>query len=303
MKTKPDHWYRQSAAAPVRFVDGQMEILLVTSLGRGRWILPKGIIEPDMTPAESAEKEAWEEAGVKGAIDFRSLGAYEVEKWGGVCRVEVFRMEVGDIAGQWPEAGSRRRKWFRLAQALREIHPPAAAEVLRSIRPPGLVLTLVRHAKSSRDDPGLADFMRPLNDRGRRDAPVMGHRLRRSGVEPDLIVSSPAARAIQTARIIAGRIDFPEAGIVEDGRIYEASAQELLALVRRLPDDRRDVMLVGHNQGLSDLVSLLLRPVIDNIPTCGVVRLLCDAQHWHDIKPGRATLLLFDYPKKDAAAA
>jgi len=141
--------------------------------------------------------------------------------------------------------------------------------------------------------------MRPLNDRGRRDAPEMGRRLRESGVQPDLIVSSPAKRAIKTARIIAGEINFPEADIFEAAEIYEASAGDLLKLIRSLPEEKRDVMLVGHNPGLTDLAHLFLRSGIENIPTCGVVRLAFTAQHWRDISPQDTSLLLFDYPKKD----
>ncbi len=300
MKTKPDYWYRQSAAAPVRIVDGRIEVLLVTSMHSKRWILPKGIVEPDMTPAESAAKEAWEEAGVKGAMDARSLGCFKSASGAAECSVDVFRMDVTKIADQWPESDKRKRKWFKLNDALKQVSSRRTrAQILEKITLPPLRLTLVRHAKSSRDDYGLDDFMRPLNDRGRRDAPEMGRRLREGGVQPDLIVSSPAKRAIKTARIIAGEIDFSEADILEAAGIYEATADELLKLLRRLPEEKRDVMLFGHNPGLTDLANLFLRPGIENIPTCGVVRLAFSAQRWRDISPQDASLLLFDYPKKD----
>ena len=298
MKAKPDHWYRQSAAAPVRIVDGRIEVLLVTSLRSGRWILPKGIVERDMTPAQSAAKEAWEEAGVHGEPDIHSLGMFETSKWGGVCSVEVFRMDVTKIADQWPESDKRERKWFALADAIKEVHPDGAAEILQKIALPPLRLTLVRHAKSSRDDMSLEDFLRPLNDRGKRDAPEIGRRLRESGVQPDLIVSSPAKRAIKTAKMIACEIDFPEADILEAEEIYEAEAGELLKLLQGLPAEKRDVLLVGHNPGVTDFANLFLQTGIDNMPTCGVVRLAFDAQHWRDIFPQRASLLVFDFPKK-----
>jgi phosphohistidine phosphatase len=303
VKTKPDFWYRQSAAAPVRVVDGRIEVLLVTSLHSGRWILPKGIVERDMTPARSAAKEAWEEAGVKGKMGIHSIGMFENTKWGGVCSIEVFRMDVTEIADQWPESDKRKRKWFTLSDAIKEVHPDGAAQILQKIALPPLRLTLIRHAKSSRDDMSLEDFVRPLNDRGKRDAPEMGRRLRESGVQSDLIVSSPAKRAIKTARIIAGEIGFPEADILEAAGIYEAAADELLGLVQGLPEEKRDVMLVGHNPGLTDLANLFIRPGIENIPTCGLVRLAFDAQHWRDILPCSASLLIFDYPKKDADTA
>ncbi|MBN2107691.1 MAG: histidine phosphatase family protein [Deltaproteobacteria bacterium] len=208
-------------------------------------------------------------------------------------------MDVTKIADQWPESDKRKRKWFKLSDALKEIHPDSASQILQKITLQPLRLTLVRHAKSSRDDIRLDDFMRPLNDRGRRDAPEMGRRLREGSIQPDLMVSSPAKRAIKTARIIAGEIDFPEADILEAAEIYEAAAGELLMLMRRLPEEKRDVMLVGHNPGLTDVANLFLRPGIENIPTCGVVRLAFDAQRWRDISPQGASLLVFDYPKKE----
>ena len=303
VKTKPDSWYRQSAAVPVRVVDGRIEVLLVTSLRSGRWILPKGIVERDMTPAQSAAKEAWEEAGVKGKMDVHSIGMFENTKWGGVCSIEAFRMDVTEIADQWPESDKRKRKWVFLADAIKEVYPAGAGQILEKIALPALRLTLVRHAKSSRDDMSLDDFVRPLNDRGKRDAPEMGRRLRESGVQPDLIVSSPAKRAIKTARIIAGEIDFPEADILEAAGVYEAAAGDLLKLMRSLPEEKRDVMLVGHNPGLTDLANIFIRPGIENIPTCGLVRLAFDVQQWSDISPQSASLLMFDFPRKDTGAA
>jgi phosphohistidine phosphatase len=161
-------------------------------------------------------------------------------------------------------------------------------------------LTLLRHAKSSWDDPGLDDVMRPLNERGRKDAPEMGRRLRKSGVRPDLIVTSSATRALHTARIIAARIVYPETDILEDGMIYTASADELLELVRGFPDEKSDVMLVGHNPALTDTANLFLRSEVENIPTCGMVRVAFDERSWRDIDPKRATLLTIDYPKKNS---
>lgn len=283
----------------MRVVDGQLEVLLVTSRRSGRWILPKGIVERDMSPSQSAAKEAWEEAGVQGRMDVHSLGIFQTSKWGGICDVEVFRMDVTKIADQWPESDKRTTKWFTLSDAIKEIHPDGAAQILKKITLPLLRLTLIRHSKSSRDDISLDDFMRPLNDRGKKDAPEMGRRLRESGVQPDLIVSSPAKRAIKTARFIAAEIDYPEAKIIEADEIYEGDADELLELVLHLPEEKRDVMLVGHNPGFTGLANIFLRPGIENIPTCGVVRLAFDAQHWRDISPQRASLLVFDYPKKD----
>ncbi|MEI6126820.1 MAG: histidine phosphatase family protein, partial [Pseudomonadota bacterium] len=259
---------------------------------------PKGIVEKDMTPALSAAKEAWEEAGVTGKLNVQCLGKFQIRKWGDVCDVEVFRLDVTKIADQWPESDKRSRKWFQLSDAINEVHPAGAGQILQKIALPPFSLTLVRHAKSSHDLMSLNDFTRPLNDRGLRDAPEMGRRLREVGMQPDLIVSSPAGRAIKTAAIIAGEISYPEGAILNAAEIYEAAAGELLELVQSLPDEKRDVMLVGHNPGFTDFANLFLQDGIENIPTCGVVRIAFAAQRWRDISPRCASLLLFDYPKK-----
>jgi phosphohistidine phosphatase len=182
---------------------------------------------------------------------------------------------------------------------VREVHPPAAGQILKKISPATLRLTLVRHAKSSRDDVTLKDFMRPLNSRGLRDAPVMGRRLHKNGFQPDLIVSSPAARAIKTALLIAKEINFPGNDIVSMTVVYDAEVNNLLEVVRGLPEASRDVMLVGHNPGLTDLANLFARTGINNIPTCGLLQLEFNAQHWRDILPGSAAVVLYDYPRRD----
>lgn len=158
-------------------------------------------------------------------------------------------------------------------------------------------LILVRHAKSSWRDDSLADRDRPLNRRGERDAPEMGRRLAARGGPPDLIVSSPATRALTTARIIAEAVGYPVDGIREDERLYLASPPELLEAIRGL-DDRHDrVFLFGHNPGLTELVNELSEPAIDNVPTCGVVELRLAADRWADLSPDTVRRADFDTPK------
>ncbi len=108
---KPPYWYQQSAALPFRRAASGMEILLITSRRRKRWILPKGIIEPDMSPQDSAAKEAFEEAGIRGNVGARSIGSYSQEKWNGVCHIAVFPFEVTEILDEWPERIFRQRRW------------------------------------------------------------------------------------------------------------------------------------------------------------------------------------------------
>jgi phosphohistidine phosphatase len=159
------------------------------------------------------------------------------------------------------------------------------------------ILILVRHAKSSWKDASLADRDRPLNKRGKRDAPEMGRRLAARGAEPDLIVSSPAARALATARIIAEAVGYPVDAIREDERLYLASPAELLEAIRDLDDGYDRVFLFGHNPGLTELVNELSEPAVDNVPTCGLVELRLAAERWADVSPDTVRRVSFDTPK------
>jgi phosphohistidine phosphatase len=158
-------------------------------------------------------------------------------------------------------------------------------------------LFLVRHAKSSRDDPTLPDKDRPLDDRGMRDAPKMGKRLAKRDVKPDLIVSSPATRALTTAQLIAAELDHARKDIAVDDRLYASSADRLLAVVHEL-DDRLDrVMLFGHNPEFSELANRLAKEIGD-MPTCAVAEFRFDVKAWSDVgkvEPAKVTL---EQPKK-----
>jgi 8-oxo-dGTP pyrophosphatase MutT (NUDIX family) len=123
MKTSPWWFYKQSAAVPFRVMDDRVEVLLITSRGRKRWIVPKGVIDLGKTAAESAANEAFEEAGVRGQISAQPVGEYSYEKWGGTCRVKVFLLEVETVLDEWPEQKERAREWMtieRAAELLRE---------------------------------------------------------------------------------------------------------------------------------------------------------------------------------------
>ncbi len=150
-------------------------------------------------------------------------------------------------------------------------------------------LFLSRHAKSSWDDPTLRDFERPLNTRGKRDAPMMAQKLKAYGIKPDLIVSSDAKRAADTAHIYAETLQVP---LRYDSRIYEASAQSLLYLIDTLFEHYDNVMIVGHNPTLTDLANILGDKPIANLQTAATVGIdLGDTLH----KRGHTSLYL--YPK------
>jgi phosphohistidine phosphatase len=111
MRSRPAWFYQQAGALPYRVLDDELELLLITSRS-GRWIIPKGVIEPGATAAATACNEAYEEAGVIGAVSAQPLGAYQHKKWGGVCNVSVFSLHVATILETWPEAATRRRRWW-----------------------------------------------------------------------------------------------------------------------------------------------------------------------------------------------
>jgi phosphohistidine phosphatase len=161
------------------------------------------------------------------------------------------------------------------------------------------VLHVLRHAKSSWDDPGLADVDRPLAPRGRRAARRIGEHLRESGIRPALVLCSPAARARQTVELLA--LDDAEI-VVEDG-LYGAGAPELAARLRRLAGAVPHVLLVGHNPALQALVLELARPgelrerVAAKLPTGALATLRLDGA-WSELEEGGATLTALALPRE-----
>jgi phosphohistidine phosphatase len=160
------------------------------------------------------------------------------------------------------------------------------------------MLMLVRHAKSSWKEGGIPDHERPLNKRGRRDAPMMAERLARRGVEVDLIVSSSATRAVATARAMGEALEYAWDEIVVEERLYEAYAEEMLDVIAEQDDWVDNLMLIGHNPGLTALANYLSSHDIENVPTCGVVELKYDVERWAEVGDAEPFEADFDYPKK-----
>lgn len=160
-------------------------------------------------------------------------------------------------------------------------------------------LFIIRHAKSSWDASNIDDFERPLNDRGKRDAPRMGKRFKEKDIHPDLLLSSPAKRAVSTAKGIAKVLKYPKDHIKTDRRLYHADEETILTVVQELKDNRNVVMIFSHNPGLTEFVNSLMNGEldIDNVPTCGVVAFQFDLDSWKDVDWGKGKLLFFDYPK------
>ena len=121
MRTRPGLFYRQSGVIPVRRGPDGIEILLVTTRGRGRWTIPKGVVDVGRTPVESAVKEAYEEAGVRGVAAAEAVGSYRYRKWGGECVVEVFILNVDTVLDRWPEQLERTRQWMTVIDAVRAV--------------------------------------------------------------------------------------------------------------------------------------------------------------------------------------
>ena len=159
-------------------------------------------------------------------------------------------------------------------------------------------LYLVRHAKSSWKFEELADHDRPLNKRGRKAAPKMGKLLNELHIKPDLIVSSPAVRAITTATLFAKELAYNQEkiGVIDD--IYGAGRDELLQIIRKTPDQINSLMLVGHNNTLTDLGNYLSPKSVANIPTAGVMALEFKANSWSEISQESSRFVFFEYPKK-----
>jgi len=160
-------------------------------------------------------------------------------------------------------------------------------------------IILVRHAKSSWKDLSLDDFDRPLNKRGKKNAPFMGKKLKERHINPGLILSSSAKRARKTATAIAKAIGYPKKKIIFDDKMYHTGAWYLYEMVRRLDDDNETIMLFGHNPGFNDFADLLLKknPVY-NIVTSGVYCIRFNVDRWENVREGQGEAVFFDYPKR-----
>ncbi|WP_373036672.1 histidine phosphatase family protein [Sulfurimonas sp.] len=157
-------------------------------------------------------------------------------------------------------------------------------------------LFIIRHAKSSWKDSKLSDFERPLNKRGKANAPEMGRRLRKRHIVPDMFVSSPALRAKTTAEIIAKKVRYSKEIVYEDD-IYASSEIVIDKIIKKVDDKHRTLFLLGHNPDLNMFVEDYV-DFDENIVTCGVVEIKFNCKSWKDISRKNAKLISFDYPKK-----
>lgn len=162
-------------------------------------------------------------------------------------------------------------------------------------------LVLVRHAKSSWANPLQSDYDRPLNDRGTKDAPVMGERLKKTGLIPDLIVSSTAKRAVQTAKRLAEAIGYDPENIVWNNQLYHCIPSVFEEVIRDIDDNAKTLLIVAHNPGITQFVNELSKKFsIDNMPTCAMVAAHVKTKTWNDFANANKEVFYFDYPKKQS---
>lgn len=160
-------------------------------------------------------------------------------------------------------------------------------------------LTIIRHAKSSWDDPAVSDKERPLNRRGMKDAPKMGQGLAERGSQPELLLTSPATRAIETARIIADKVGYPINDIIVLEDLYNAPASMLRKIVRGLDESLREVFIIGHNPGLSEYADEVSNGQVKDLPTCSVVELKFDIKKWSEVDKMSLVKVKLDTPKSN----
>jgi phosphohistidine phosphatase len=159
-------------------------------------------------------------------------------------------------------------------------------------------ILLMRHAKAEPGVPGQRDFDRPLAERGHEDALRMGRALAKTGEVPDAIVSSPAARAKQTAEVAARAMEFGGAMLLERA-LYDAPGKTWLAALKAIPASADSALVVAHSPGIDEAAALLAgtEPGAFDVPTGAVIAFTAAIEHWRDLQPGAASLRWFLRPK------
>jgi len=155
----------------------------------------------------------------------------------------------------------------------------------------------MRHAKSSWDFEDLSDHDRPLNKRGRQDAPLMGRELMSREVTLDLLIASSAVRALTTATLVANELEYDTEKIAVEEGIYKADRAELLSIIKNIPNQFDSVMLVGHNNTISELANALSPDLVPTMSTAAVLGLTFECNTWAEIKKENASFQFFDFPK------
>lgn len=158
-------------------------------------------------------------------------------------------------------------------------------------------LLLVRHAKSDWNDPSLKDYDRPLNDRGKRDAPMMAQRLIDKRVKIDAFISSSAKRARKTAEIFSYAFNRKKEDIVLVDDLYLAQPSVFLDVINKVSDDHNCIAVFSHNPGITDFANTLSEVRVDDMPTCSIYAVRLRVKHWKDFTDSNNEFWFFDYPR------
>ncbi|MFA6945469.1 MAG: histidine phosphatase family protein [Pedobacter sp.] len=160
-------------------------------------------------------------------------------------------------------------------------------------------LLIIRHAKAEDADFKKSDFKRSLSHRGEKNALEMAKRLLKKDLHPELLVSSPALRAITTARYFADELGIVQSEIVQDPEIYDALTYDLLDCINKLDDQADFIALFGHNPAITQVVNLLCGKNIFHIPTCGMALMQFPYDSWKMLTEGTGELIFLDFPAKE----
>lgn len=160
-------------------------------------------------------------------------------------------------------------------------------------------LILIRHAKSDWANEAIKDIDRHLNDRGYADAYQLSQWYKSEFTLPDLLLSSPATRAINTAYIFARTFGIPEAQVMVNGDLYESTMQDYLEIISKLDKKNNRVMLFGHNPAITNLTNELNKDLLfENVPTCGIIKIGFPYENWKEVADKKqGQLLLNKFPK------
>lgn len=160
-------------------------------------------------------------------------------------------------------------------------------------------LLLIRHAKSSWADFSITDFDRPLNDRGKKDAPAMAKRLLDKDITIDAFIASPAKRARKTAELFVKEYKEKKKSIIFFDELYMATPSVFSDVIRKTDDRFKTIAVFSHNEGITDFANSLTDTRIDDIPTCGIVAIKIKTRHWNDFPEAEKEFWFFDSPKKE----
>ncbi len=161
------------------------------------------------------------------------------------------------------------------------------------------ILYLLRHARAMEASAGEKDFNRELDQHGNFQAARMGRKLVERGIKPDLILASPAKRAIETAQLVANQIQYDNDLLQTNENIYEASPRTLFGIITNLPDEVNEVILVGHNPTFSHMAEYFSGTEVGSLPTCAIVRLTFAIDSWKEASAGNGKVEWVESPDEN----